>query len=382
MIFSSLRPKVNQNPNVVQNVSKGGATIKPNNTTPKDIVLLRRKPSFMSVVHGCSKMQGETSSSTKVRSIALNDYDLITVNDSSKVIMVKLKEVDTMKKIYVDIHGESFEVRVQELEDKGDEGVKGEEGANMCGTNVSSDDIVNCQVHKEDINKSQYTKEEGSSNLSCPLGFEQLKKINNWHPHQVESSNISKCSTSFARYWKKYNKRVSVIHEMSRLIKVGGTLGLDAIVWDCGSDKAFSPDGCSFSFVRRYWELRKFDVHEFVSTFFDTRKMSLRFNSSFITSILKISNPINIKVFLLISLIGIHCKIIAKILAIRLSKAVKKIISHEQSAFISGHQILDGPFMLSEVIDCPTYEFSVKRWLRQGDPLSPFCLFSSWKALT
>ncbi|GKF47273.1 hypothetical protein Tco_0137075, partial [Tanacetum coccineum] len=34
-----------------------------------------------------------------------------------------------------------------------------------------------------------------------------------------------------------------------------------------------------------------------------------------------------------------------------LSKVIDSIISHEQSAFISGRQILDGPLILSEVID-------------------------------
>nr|GEY26698.1 RNA-directed DNA polymerase, eukaryota, reverse transcriptase zinc-binding domain protein [Tanacetum cinerariifolium] len=79
----------------------------------------------------------------------------------------------------------------------------------------------------------------------------------------------------------------------------------------------------------------------------------------------------------------------------RLAKVVHKLVSPEQSAFISGRQILDGPLMLSEIIDCskwrgwireclysartsilvngsPTAKFYLKRGLRQGDPLSPF----------
>ncbi|GJV91010.1 zinc finger, CCHC-type containing protein, partial [Tanacetum coccineum] len=81
---------------------------------------------------------------------------------------------------------------------------------------------------------------------------------------------------------------------------------------------------------------------------------------------------------------GVHYKIIAKILANRLSKVIDKIVSHEQSAFIVGRQILDAPLIHSEIVEraCLSLsrasvlvngshilELSIKRELRQGDLL-------------
>ncbi|GKA82912.1 RNA-directed DNA polymerase, eukaryota, reverse transcriptase zinc-binding domain protein [Tanacetum coccineum] len=44
-------------------------------------------------------------------------------------------------------------------------------------------------------------------------------------------------------------------------------------------------------------------------------------------------------------------KIMAKLLANRLSTVLDKLVSLTQSAFISGHQIIDGPLMVSEIIE-------------------------------
>nr|GEW36416.1 RNA-directed DNA polymerase, eukaryota, reverse transcriptase zinc-binding domain protein [Tanacetum cinerariifolium] len=90
---------------------------------------------------------------------------------------------------------------------------------------------------------------------------------------------------------------------------------------------------------------------EFVVSFLSWGKFPQGVNSAFITLIPKVSNPLFIKDYRPISLIGLHYKIVAKILSNRLSKVIDSIISPERSAFILGRQILDGPLILSEIIN-------------------------------
>nr|GEV24693.1 hypothetical protein [Tanacetum cinerariifolium] len=75
-------------------------------------------------------------------------------------------------------------------------------------------------------------------------------------------------------------------------------------------------------------------------------------NSSFITLIPKVANALVVSNFWLISLIGAQYKVIAKILANHLSQVIATVISSEQTAFVSQRQILDGPLMVNEIIDC------------------------------
>ena len=97
-----------------------------------------------------------------------------------------------------------------------------------------------------------------------------------------------------------------------------------------GGDKAPGPDGFSFAFVKSYWDILKDDVVNMVNEFHERAYIPIGCNSSFITLIPKVSNPILMSDFRPISLIGIQYKIIAKLLANRLAKVINHIVSIEQ----------------------------------------------------
>nr|GFC31161.1 cysteine-rich receptor-like protein kinase [Tanacetum cinerariifolium] len=115
-------------------------------------------------------------------------------------------------------------------------------------------------------------------------------------------------------------------------------------------------------------------------------------NSSFIALIPKIPNAKMVKDFRPISLIGSLYKIIAKILAGRLVMVLGDVINEIQSDFVADREILDGPFILNEVLQwCKlkkkqSFIFKIDfemaydsvRWDYLEDVLKKFCFGEKW----
>nr|GEV46971.1 RNA-directed DNA polymerase, eukaryota [Tanacetum cinerariifolium] len=125
---------------------------------------------------------------------------------------------------------------------------------------------------------------------------------------------------------------------------------IKAAVWACGVNKSPCPDGYTFEFFRRYWDIIGSDFCAAVDWFFVSGSFPRGCNASFIALIPKVTDAKFVTDFRPISLIGCVYNVITKILANRLSLVISDLVSNTQSAFIKNRQILDGPFILNEAL--------------------------------
>ncbi|PWA62359.1 RNA-directed DNA polymerase, eukaryota [Artemisia annua] len=352
------------------------------------------KQSYVSVVHGSEKTMGESTPVVPVQSLKLEEHDLIKIDETNKVVLAKLKNVDTMSNMYglcrnegyvdlnihhvgglwnvspsfkvdermiwveinglplcawgsnafkrvaslfgkfmffevdqsaemsqgkiciltnrhhflsemvnIEVNDEIFDVHVHELGSwsinivddlsstySDDEGFMETSGSD-CDKSTHSDDEAFMETNGNDSNKvddeafmetnesdsnkveSECALEDTVQNINVEQGRDENSKVQdvgkrkrvddqciekpesdycNNDSNQVGdtsdlsppppgfenfksqkgnqtsgSSRTSKCSTSFAHYRKKDIRGVSLIHEMSRMIELGGTLGFD-----------------------------------------------------------------------------------------------------------------------------------------------------------
>lgn len=122
-------------------------------------------------------------------------------------------------------------------------------------------------------------------------------------------------------------------------------------VWNCESFKSSGPDGFNFKFLKECWETVKPDFMRMLDEFHRNGKLVKGSNPSFIVLIPKKDGASSLEDYRPISLIGCTYKVLAKILAGRLSRAIGGLISECQSEFMGGRSILDGVVVLNEAIE-------------------------------
>ncbi|GJY86286.1 hypothetical protein Tco_0500312 [Tanacetum coccineum] len=208
------------------NITTNDKNPKPNPSSYPNNIPLKNKDkfpdllSFASVTNGIAKPTVDTSSTNaNIRALVLDDQDLINVEDPSMVLLVKLKDMNSMSNMYVICRNEDVN-GMEKVEDSVDENSLADlndlndmkETINELASNEIQHPIIKENMEQEDDIKKVSPEITVSSDLSLSLGFEHMKRT------------CSKCSTSFAKYRKKDIKGVSLIEELSGIIKVGDPL--------------------------------------------------------------------------------------------------------------------------------------------------------------
>lgn len=123
---------------------------------------------------------------------------------------------------------------------------------------------------------------------------------------------------------------------------------VEAVVKMFEGDKAPGPDGFNMYFFQKCWNTVKEDVMKTVETFWQEGTFVSSLNATFITLIPKKKGAEETKDFIFITLLGSVYKIIAKLLAGRLKKVIRKLISENQNAFLKGRQISDAALVAND----------------------------------
>jgi retron-type reverse transcriptase len=116
---------------------------------------------------------------------------------------------------------------------------------------------------------------------------------------------------------------------------------IEDVIKDLPNDKSPGPDGFNNEFFKNCWQIIGNDVRDLIKQFYDGNLNLESINSSFITLIPKVDNPLHPSDFRPISLLNTVLKVITKLLANRLQKIILQLVHKNQYGFLKQRSIQD-----------------------------------------
>jgi hypothetical protein len=149
-------------------------------------------------------------------------------------------------------------------------------------------------------------------------------------------------------FWEDGDKLL--VEEREELEKQFSEEKIKAAVFSCYPEGGPGPDGLSFLFYHKFWEVIIKDLMAMFKDLFDGKLDLFRLNFAMLTLIPKVDKADEIKSFRPISLLNCSYKIFSNVLTIRLEKISQRLVSREQSAFIRGRYILESVVIAHEIV--------------------------------
>ncbi|GKC24529.1 RNA-directed DNA polymerase, eukaryota, reverse transcriptase zinc-binding domain protein [Tanacetum coccineum] len=115
-------------------------------------------------------------------------------------------------------------------------------------------------------------------------------------------------------------------------------------------NKAPGPDGLSFLFFKKAWDIVGGHVCRAVKVFFANGKMLREINSTLISLILKTQTPEKVIDFRPIACCNVIHKCISKIMTNRIKRSLRSIVGQYQSAFVPTRHIQDNILLSQELL--------------------------------
>ncbi|GKV16257.1 hypothetical protein SLEP1_g26925 [Rubroshorea leprosula] len=127
-------------------------------------------------------------------------------------------------------------------------------------------------------------------------------------------------------------------------------LEIKEVVFSSPRNKAPGPDGYTSEFYKAAWPVVGDLVTKAIQEFFSSGKILREMNSTIISLVPKVLNPVKMIEFRPIACCNILYKFITKILANKLKQTLPLFISKNQFAFVEGRQMVENVLLAQEVV--------------------------------
>ncbi|GJU27030.1 putative RNA-directed DNA polymerase, eukaryota, reverse transcriptase zinc-binding domain protein [Tanacetum coccineum] len=146
-----------------------------------------------------------------------------------------------------------------------------------------------------------------------------------------------------------FSKKVST-DSASHMVRAVTNEEIKAAMFSIGDDRAPGPDGYTFAFFKKGWDVVGHDVCNAVRDFFSNGQLLNEINHTFLALIPKVSTPLRVNDYRSISCCNVIYKCISKILTNRIIEGITEVVSDNQSAFVSGRRTSDNILVTQELM--------------------------------